>query len=701
MLALMVFTACENAHKDIDITLQTNHSELVAAIENMDKSLSEKLLLIQSAVTGGFADEAAAQELLRQAVAALSGTLEEKLSALEAAVQNKTATLELKLGLIEAAINQGFADAKAQQALLQSTLASLSGTLEEKLSAVEASMKSQTLSLETKLALIETALKENLSDGESGQEMMVTALETLTGTLEERLKAIETAVGSQASGLSAKLGLIEAALDKGLADKADALALIQKAVEALEGTVEEKLSAIETAVNNQTASLEDKLGLIEAAAKVGFAGIVEQQNLLNKAVDALKGTAEARLAAIQEALGSQGTTLSSKLALIETALRKGLATREEKQGLIRQALAALEGTLDEKLAAVDTAMLNLTDSLTTKLGLIVEELDEGMADEAKALGQLKTAVTTLAATFDDPEAAYSVAAAIDSISTRLSAEGAIGKALSDLLTATQGLNYTEALKKLEQAIKDLANYLKYRGHEYVDLGLPSGLKWATCNVGATKPEDYGDYFAWGETEPYYKEGHSQDNPCSEWREGKSAGYEFDSYSFCVRSSDNYHLMTKYCNDYLFGYNGFTDTKITLDADDDAACFQWGGSWRMPTMEDWQELMDNCFCEWLTGIDGIISGLKVTSLKEGYKDRFIFLPAAGARYDTSLDNESPKNCCYWSSSYCTDAPAVPAAIDPLNAYGFTKLFIEFQDANATSWTSWPYRCYGRSVRPVSE
>ena len=138
VLALpLVFTACENAHSDIDITLQSNYSEIVAAIDKVDKSLSEKLSLIEAAVTGGFADNAAAQALLQQAVASLSGTLAEKLAAVETAVKNQTASLELKLGLIEAAVASGFADGKAQQALIQSAVESLSGTTAEKLAQIE------------------------------------------------------------------------------------------------------------------------------------------------------------------------------------------------------------------------------------------------------------------------------------------------------------------------------------------------------------------------------------------------------------------------------------------------------------------------------------------------------------------------------------------------------------------------------------
>ena len=105
---------------------------------------------------------------------------------------------------------------------------------------------------------------------------------------------------------------------------------------------------------------------------------------------------------------------------------------------------------------------------------------------------------------------------------------------------------------------------------WVDLGLPSGTLWATCNVGANAPEEYGDYFAWGETQ-------SKDY------------YYWDTYQYCMGSSAT---MTKYCNKSNYGYNGFTDNLTTLLPEDDAATANWGTDWRMPTRDEWDELFQN-------------------------------------------------------------------------------------------------------------
>lgn len=140
------------------------------------------------------------------------------------------------------------------------------------------------------------------------------------------------------------------------------------------------------------------------------------------------------------------------------------------------------------------------------------------------------------------------------------------------------------------------------GHEWVDLGLPSGLKWATCNVGADSPEEYGDYFAWGETTT-------------------KSSYESSTYSY-------------------------SSNPTTLPLDRDAAYNNWGTSWRMPTNAEFSELVDNCTWTWTT--QNGVKGYKVTSKTN---DNSIFLPAAGYRYTTYLDKGGSVGK-YWSSSLYT-------------------------------------------------
>lgn len=215
----------------------------------------------------------------------------------------------------------------------------------------------------------------------------------------------------------------------------------------------------------------------------------------------------------------------------------------------------------------------------------------------------------------------------------------------------------------------------HNGHEYVDLGLPSGLKWATCNVGATNPEDYGDYFAWGETEPYYIEGHAQDTPCSNWKTGKT-GYNWESYKWC---NGDYNKLTKYCNS---SSHGTIDDKTILEAEDDAARQNWGGSWRMPTWSEIVELDENCDWTW-TELNSV-NGFKVT----GPNSNWIFLPAAGYRSDRGLSQDGSFGR-YWSSSMMPSYPNTAF-----------ELFFDDNIAELNSYSS-IHRYFGQSVRPVTE
>ena len=207
--------------------------------------------------------------------------------------------------------------------------------------------------------------------------------------------------------------------------------------------------------------------------------------------------------------------------------------------------------------------------------------------------------------------------------------------------------------------------------EAIDLGLPSGIKWASCNLGASRPEEYGDYYAWGETEPYY----SSQDPLT-WKDGKKDGYSWLSYKWCKGS---YKIVTKYCSDSSYGYNGFTDTKTVLDSEDDAASVNLGGNWRMPTYDEFTELKTNCTWEW-TQVNGI-NGRKVT----GPNGNSIFLPAAGDWFMLDFKYAGSVGT-YWSSSL--DAGIPYNAVD----FGF--------NSDLVSWNN-NQRYIGYSVRPVTE
>ncbi|MBQ7819254.1 MAG: hypothetical protein IJ341_06105, partial [Bacteroidales bacterium] len=201
----------------------------------------------------------------------------------------------------------------------------------------------------------------------------------------------------------------------------------------------------------------------------------------------------------------------------------------------------------------------------------------------------------------------------------------------------------------------VANFEKdlYNGHEYVDLGL--SVKWATCNVGATTPEGYGYYFAWGETRT-------------------KTTYNWSTYKYCNGTSTT---MTKYCTSSSYGT---VDNKTTLELTDDAARVNWGGSWRMPTKAEQDELRDTNNCTWTWTTQNGVNGYKVTSKKNGNS---IFLPAAGyCSYSDLLSAGSVGN--YWSSSLST-------------GLSFNASDVYFVSDNV-NWLG-NYRYYGRCVRAV--
>ena len=194
--------------------------------------------------------------------------------------------------------------------------------------------------------------------------------------------------------------------------------------------------------------------------------------------------------------------------------------------------------------------------------------------------------------------------------------------------------------------------------DWVDLGLPSGLLWASRNIGASEPTADGQYFAWGET---------QSKPVYSW-ETYAYGY-------------SYSELTKYCNNEYFGYNGYTDDLTTLQPDDDAATANWGNGARTPTKEEIKELCDNCSSEWVT-LNGA-KGRKFT----GTNGNSIFIPAAGYLEGDGSNNAGSMGF-YWSATLSTDGY-------PNIAW---QLEINQGTARATNSTGY-HRYYGLPVRAV--
>ena len=179
----------------------------------------------------------------------------------------------------------------------------------------------------------------------------------------------------------------------------------------------------------------------------------------------------------------------------------------------------------------------------------------------------------------------------------------------------------------------LKNVLTHNGYEYVDLGLPSGLKWATCNVGAISPEQSGLYFAWGETTGY--------------------------------TSEQVPGIRKFTADeYNRGPAASISTNLTLEQD--AAHVNMGGNWRLPTKDEYQELIDNCDGVWTDDYNGTgVAGKVLTSKINGNS---VFFPAAGQGYNSNISGRG-FNGDYWSASWGSLASS---------SSSFLAWFLEFND-----------------------
>lgn len=191
------------------------------------------------------------------------------------------------------------------------------------------------------------------------------------------------------------------------------------------------------------------------------------------------------------------------------------------------------------------------------------------------------------------------------------------------------------------------------GHDYVDLGLPSGIKWATCNVGASAPEENGFYYAWGET-------------------NTKGTYNLENYLWYDQSTETY---TKYT---------WEGNVITLETADDAAAANWGDKWRMPTQNEFAELQSNCNWQWTTQND--VNGWLV----KGSNGNSIFLPAAGGKENSGLVYIGERGY-YWTSSLAKNSSYYyPDESSCAKSYVFDDCSMEFGSF---------YRNDGLSVRPV--
>ena len=435
-----------------------------------------------------------------------------------------------------------------------------------------------------------TKVVEAINNGtlrnEQAINMLVSAIDKMNADQQTKLQVIMEAITSVNNTLNAKLAAIEAAMKAQTLSMENKLALIEQVISSLNTTLEVKIGAIEAALKEQTISMEAKMDLIR--------GILSDLNT----------TLEVKLGAIEATMKEQSIALSEKLALIEQAVKDQTTSFDAKMELIIKAITSLPD-YSEKLAAIETAIKAMPD----------------YSEQLKAIEQaMKDMNTTLTEKL----------AILESIQSAISDNGkkleAIGKAIGDMPDYTDAFNnikteianlvkaVTDGKKSQKDALDEIAKKIEKLkaaagiedSVEYVDLGLPSGNLWAKCNLGASAPEAYGDYYAWGEVEP--KQVYTNSN--HKWYKEGAPSLGF----------------TKYNNE---------DGKLSLEDEDDAVIQKLGNGWRTPTLADFRELTNQKYTTIKkTTLNGV-AGYQITSKRNG---KSIFIPFAGFKNDKPQTRE---------------------------------------------------------------
>ena len=485
---------------------------------------------------------------------------------------------------------------------------------------------------------------------------LAAAIDRMNSDQQAKLQAIRDVLGSVNTTLETKLVAIEAALKAQTLSMEGKLDLIRGVLADQKVTLDTRLAAIEAAMRAQTLSLEGKLDLLTAAVDNQT---LKQEELAEKLVTAIDNLGEGlgeKLDQIKGVLDDQNTTLKTKLEAIEAAVKAQTLSLEGKLDLLEAAVKALPD-YSLRLEAISTAIANLPD-YGDKLSAI-EAAVKGMPDYGEKLSAI---VASLNAIKDQAEA---LGTGQTSIASKIAG---VTDAINDLVDEVNSGNTSAAaaLAQIIQKLEELKGSIGGGGTtpspvEYVDLGLPSGLKWAKCNLGAPKPSEPGDHYAWGETDP-------------------KAEYTWATYKWMQAGQSEAKYITKYTiadgetGGIWYDSSGafIGDNKTALVAADDAATAKLGSPWRMPTIDEFQELIDKCTWTWTTQ-DGV-NGYQV----DGPNGNAIFLPAG------YLVIGSYRAGYYWSSSLSTTESDCAYSLD-LNS---DRYFI-----------ARTYRYFGCTVRPV--
>ena len=446
------------------------------------------------------------------------------------------------------------------------------------------------------------AINNGTLKNEQAIAQLIAAINKMDADQQTKLQAIMDAIASVDNTIATKLAVIEAAM------KAQTISL------------EGKMALIEQVIKNQNTTLEIKLGAIEAALK-------EQTIAMEKKMDLIKGiladkntTLETKLGAIEAAMKEQTIALTEKMKLIESVMKDQQSAFETKVDIFTKAVINLPN-YEDILEAIKTALININPN--EQLKFLQDVLDKYCSDELRNpdnplsyKGKLYYIIAEIEDTMRYMTYTDDKFKAIRKAIEKLAGENAKLDGILDNMTkiveamkagnTSENEGWAEIAKMLEQLKAAAGIGGSTDNVEYVDLCLPSGNLWAKCNLGASAPEAFGDYYAWGEVEP--KQVYTNSN--HKWYKEGAPSLGF----------------TKYNNE---------DGKLSLEDEDDAVIQKLGNGWRTPTLADFRELTN----QKLTTIEKTtlngVAGYQITSKRN---KKSIFIPFAGFKNDKPQTRE---------------------------------------------------------------
>lgn len=449
---------------------------------------------------------------------------------------------------------------------------------------------------------------------------VVDAINNGSLTNEQAIAQITAAINNMDVDQQTKLQIIMDAITSVNNTIATKLAVIEAAMKAQTISIEGKLALIEDVIKNQNSTLDIKLGAIEAMLKEQTIAMEKKMDLIKNILADQNATLENKLAAIAATMREQTIALTEKMQIIESVMKDQKTAFETKIDIFANAVMNLP-KYEEMLEGIKTALISVNPN--EQLKLLEGVLEKYFSDELKYpdsplsyKGKLYYLIAEIEDTFyymtykDDKLKA--IRKAIEALAGENAKLDGILDNMKKIVEAIQVGNtsekegWAEIAKQLE-LLKAAAGIGGSTDKvEYVDLGLPSGNLWAKCNLGASAPEAYGDYYAWGETKPKQM-------------------YTYPNHKWYKEGAPSLGF-TKYNNE---------DGKLTLEDEDDAVIQKLGNGWRTPTLADFRELTNQKYTTIeKTTLNGV-AGYQITSKRN---KKSIFIPFAGFKNDKPQTRE---------------------------------------------------------------